>query len=373
MNRLKTIFFCILIFGAFVCCHNNKDAKYFNGEIRQIDKTRKITKHVTSTPLPIHGRSYGEMAVYDSLMIFWNPKLPDFFFNVFNIDTGEETGSFFSRGRGPGESISVSPISQFYKKGDDLMALLEATNENQLFFWNISQSLTEGITVFDSIVPYESKNRDGSSRYFYMFRHSEDQLFASVSTVYLSDTKITPPAYEKRTIHSDELQADYPIYKISELENKKSELIRFNYFYSFDAIKPDGSKIVQAMSNLPQINIIDTQMGEIIGYRIQKSPGFSLFETDMKPLNKYYNSVQVDDNYIYATYWGKEHWTSGDIAPDIRTIHIYDWEGNQVYELITDRVFFRIYLDTVRNRLYTWDLTTGDAAYLDLNELDIKS
>lgn len=368
-SRLTIVAISILVFGTFVCCLRNKDAEYFNGEIRYINDSRKIVKKMISTPVPLHGRSYGEMAVYDSLIIFWNALLPDFFFNIMNVDTGEEMGSFFSKGRGPGESISVGPISNFYMEGGDLMTLVEAMNEKQLFFWNISRSLKEGFTVHDSIVPYETRIKDRYAFYSHMYRHTEDQLFAFASTAYLSETKMTPPFYEKRTIRSDELLAEYPIYKTSEFENKKSKLFQFNYFYSFDAIKPDGSRIVQAMSNLPQINVIDIQTGRIIGYRLQKNPGFSLFETDMDPLNKYYNSVQADDNYIYATYWGKEQWTGNDV-PDIKTVHIYDWDGNQIYELFTDRVFFRIYLDPVKNRLYTWDLKTGDAAYLDLNVLN---
>ena len=40
-----------------------------------------------------------------------------------------------------------------------------------------------------------------------------------------------------------------------------------------------------------------------------------------------------------------------------------------IYELKTDRVFFRIALDPVRNRLYTADLDTDEMYYIDLNEL----
>ena len=370
MNKLKIVGSCILMFCVLTSCQKNKDGEYFNGEIRQIDDSRKIVKNITSVNVPLYGGSYGDMVVYDSLMIFWNLKLPDHFFNIFNIDTGEEIGSFFSKGRGPGESVSAPPIFQLFKKNGNLMTLINTANENSLFLWNISKSLEQGITVFDTIFSYNSSNKNRSSRYFHIFHQSENILLAGINSIALNDKKVTTPSYEKRTIYTDELLAEYPLYKISEFENKKTDLALFDYFYSYDVIKPDGSKIVQAMSNLPQINIIDTETGAIVGYRIKNGPGFSLFETNMKPLNKYYASIQVDDKYIYATYWGKERWESGNLAPNINTIHVYDWEGNQVYEIVTDRIFFRLSLDTVRNRLYTWDLETGDAAYLDLNELN---
>lgn len=40
-----------------------------------------------------------------------------------------------------------------------------------------------------------------------------------------------------------------------------------------------------------------------------------------------------------------------------------------LYELKTDRVFFRIALEPVRNRLYTTNLDTDEVYYIDLNEL----
>jgi hypothetical protein len=372
MNKISIaiIVLCVAIFNS--CHQKDKDDEYFNGQIRRINTRNSISKNVTSHPIALYGRNYGEMTVYDSIMIYWNPMLPDYFYNVFNVDSGKEIGSFCLRGRGPKEATSLNMLFQLFKNGDDIMSLLKATNENKLFFWNISRSLNQKGTVYDTIVPYANRNRDKSTSYFQMFYQSDSTLLAAVPPMYLSKFRMTTPSYMRRTIYTDKLLEEYPIYKITEFENKKSGLIQFNYFYSYDAIKPDGSKIVQAMYYLPQINIIDTKTGSVVGYRSQESQGFSLFETDMDPLYCYYNSVQADDKYIYATYWGKEVWNSNigsNEIPDSRIIHIYDWEGNQVYELTTDRPFFRIYLDPIRNRLYTSDISSSEVAYLDLNEL----
>jgi len=50
-------------------------------------------------------------------------------------------------------------------------------------------------------------------------------------------------------------------------------------------------------------------------------------------------------------------------------IHVFNWNGEMPYELKTDRSFFRIARDPVRNRLYTGDLDTDEMYYIDLNEL----
>ena len=141
-----------------------------------------------------------------------------------------------------------------------------------------------------------------------------------------------------------------------------------SFFYSWDVMKPDGSKFVQVMACLPQINMIDTRTGDLVGYRMKNGPDFSLLKTDVKSTNRYYNNVQADDRYIYATYWGKELWNGrvGVKLPLFNTIHVFDWNGKLLYKLITDQSYFCVWLDSVRNRLYTLNMDTEEVYYLDL-------
>lgn len=122
---------------------------------------------------------------------------------------------------------------------------------------------------------------------------------------------------------------------------------------------------------VPQINIIDTKTGKIASYRISNVSRVSLFDSNRDDGYIYYNSVQADDHYIYATYWGDKQWdaSSGTKCPFINIIHVFNWNGEMIYEMNTDRVFFRIALDPIRNRLYTSDLDTDEMYYIDLNEL----
>ncbi len=74
-------------------------------------------------------------------------------------------------------------------------------------------------------------------------------------------------------------------------------------FYTWDAVKPDGSRIVQAMRFLPQINVLDLRTGKLFGSRLKGAPGFSLMK-DVKRLTEtvYYTGVCADDRYIYAVF-----------------------------------------------------------------------
>lgn len=360
--KIINIAFFIIILGMFVHCKEgeSKDSYYFNGDIQYFDDSSMTVKNVKSKLVSPNGAFSGIVATYDSLLICWNYLLPNHFFTVFNVDTGEERGSFCEKGQGSNEAISVNAIFQLFKKGNDIMTLLYASNEGKLFFWNISQSVMKGETVYDTIVSY---NND---RIFFPFYQSEDILFAYKPSDKLNKEEATTPWYEKRTIYSNELLQNYTFYKKKSVKNSNAGSLDF-FFYTWDAIKPDGSKIVQAMRHLPQINILDTNTGDVVGYRVKKGPNFSLLETDMQLLNVYYNCVHADDDFIYASYWGKEPWIDrlGVELPFFNTIHVFDWNGKPLYKLITDRSFFRIWSDPVRKRLYTIDMNTDEVYYLE--------
>jgi hypothetical protein len=224
------------------------------------------------------------------------------------------------------------------------------------------------MTVYDTIISYDK------NRYFFLFYQPEDTLFVNRPSDILNREEATTPFYEKRTINTKEIIRDYRIYKKASLRKKDASELEFS-FYTWDVIKPDGSKIAQAMRHLPQINILDTHTGDVVGFRKKNGPDFSFLEkdADIKSMNVYYFNIHADNNYIYATYWGKEMWNDrmGSELPLFNIIHVFDWNGKQLYELITDQSFMRIWLDQVRNRLYTIDLNTDEVYYLDLNELNL--
>lgn len=365
--KVINIALSIAFLGIFVCCNNKDNNHYFNGEIRYFNNSSMTTKKVESKSVSLNGANTGMVAVYDSLLICWSPSYPNHFFDIFNIDTGENIGSFCEKGQGDEEAISVNCVFQLFKKGDDITTLLYASNEGKLFFWNISQSVEKGTTIYDTIVPYDN------NRIFFQFYQSEDILFAYKPSEELNKNEATTPFYEKRTIFTNELMQNYPIYNTMSVQNSNAENPIDFFFYTWDAMKPDGSKIVQAMRHLPQINILDTHTGDIVGYRMKNGPDFSLLKTDMKSMNIYYNCVHADDNYIYATYWGKEPWVDrlGVELPVFNTIHVFDWNGKLLYELVTDQSYFRIWSDPIRKRLYTINANTDEVYYLELDEICI--
>ena len=366
--KIKIILFITMLSGLVASCNKNDDKDIFYGSIHYINTDKAIAKNMVSQQVPLTGDHTGMIAVYDSLLVCWDPSYQSHLVDVFNIDTGKEIGYFCERGQGPQEAIGVNAVYQFFKKGNDLMTLFYADAEEKLFFWNITQSIRTGTAVYDTIVPYPN------DRIFFHFYLSEDSLMLYKPANYINDHKATAPYYEKRTIYTNLQVAKYPIYKADEFINRSVDPQKTfsEFFYTWDVIKPDGSKIAQVMDCLPQLNIIDTRTGKVNGYRLENGPDFSLMNTDMINMKRYYLNVHADDNYIYATYWGKEAWDGrwGVKMPVFNTIHVFNWDGKLVYKLTTDRSFFRVWADTTRNRLYTIDWNTDEVYYIDLRQLN---
>ena len=98
--RTINIIISVIFLSLFICCNlDNCDKKYFNGEIQYFDENSVITRDVNSKILTLNGNNTGMIAVYDSLLICWNPGYQNHFFKIFNVDTGDEIGSFCNKGQ----------------------------------------------------------------------------------------------------------------------------------------------------------------------------------------------------------------------------------------------------------------------------------
>ena len=263
------------------------------------------------------------------------------------------------------EPSNISGI-KIIKKGNDLKTLLFAPHEGKLFIWNITQSITQGRTIIDKVIPYTWRNENGGACYNEMYLQNNNILLARVDPFPINDADATLLFYQKRTLDTNKALKNYAIYKQT-IKNREAPIIPEDFFASADAFKPDGTKIVQVMGHLPQLNILDFETGQVVGYRMEGGDDFSVFQ-GKKNIKNYYVEVQADDNYIYALDWGRDRWGMYEI-PCVNTIHVFDWYGRLVQKLETDYDIDKMFLDTVRNRLYVTRPKSDDVYYLDLDEV----
>lgn len=350
-------------FLLFCTCQHIEDSEVFNGEMVIIEDNIEQIQNVSVTEVFLDGTNYGYISAYDSLLVFMNPKLENYFFNIFNVKTGEELGHFIKKGLGPDELIATAPINLFFKESDELKTILFAPNEEKIWIWNISQSLKHHTTIIDTV--YTCQWKEKGICYNEIFCN-KDTLLMKVPAFPISETDATLPYYQLCKVGADTPFRELSIYKKS-IKNSEADILPELFYYSNDALKPDGTKIAQAMTNLPQINIIDIKTGKVTGYRLKDGDDFSIFQSG-EITKSHFIRVKADDNYIYAVYWGKEKWGLTEI-PYVNTIYVFSWEGQLVNKIRTDCDIDNIFVDNIQNRLYLTRPKHDEVYYLDLSIL----
>jgi hypothetical protein len=336
-----------------------------------VDDVVKVEK-VTPEEIKLDGPFWGVPTVCDSFIIFWNNKLTESFFQIFNLHTGAYIGDFVNQGGGPNEVYTVPYVFQVYDDGVSKTTLLNAPHEQKLLVWNISQSVKHGETIMDTVIPYKKDRETGV--FNYMFRLSDDTLVGRIQSDMLTmDGDLASTTYyHKRTVYSNQPAGDIRIYNHQSYKNGDAQIPLIFYYASADCIKPDRTKIAQAMGYLCQINIIDLATGRVTGHRIKNTPDFSVFYSGRINIKQYYRRIQADDNYIYALYFGEVTDSRSSEKNYAHIIHVFDWNGNPVKKLDLGHPIREMAIDANNNALYFLEVEDDILYRCDLNVLNLK-
>lgn len=293
-----------------------------------------------------------KIAVYDSLCIFYSWKIPNGFYAVLDMHSGKDLGIFCPKGRGPIESTGLAPIHDLRQRDGALRAEIIDAHRQRLLVWNVTESLLSGGTVYDTILPVAKRilpqwfARAGENRYFFC---SSPMPFENIGEVVV-------PRYTLTSLPDLSDLRKYEVFTDSILSISSSGKWLMPDFVSMEyGMKPDGSKVVMAMSYSPQINVLDLASGSLAYYRLKGLPRESTSRRIW-----YYASVCCDDNYIYALYNALD--LHEPIPEDRKSmIHVFDWEGTLCGKAELDGLFNQIYLD--RNMIYGWSAKGFVSAY----------
>ncbi|MBR5824470.1 MAG: hypothetical protein IKY67_10050 [Paludibacteraceae bacterium] len=294
-----------------------------------------LEKVVHQADLSSLGENYNiiDMTIYDSIAVLFTHD-PRGIFPVINLKQLNEIGVYVSRGRAFNELSTNSHFNEILVESNCLKAVFYDLNKNKIFKWNISKSIENQATIFDTIIEYNSSKR--------LIPYADN--FQLKDNIHLVTTnglgfrgesyKYVAPEYTVNNIVSDKIERKYKIFKdsivIVPLNNDVSK-----YFYASNAMRPDKSKLAMVLSRFPQVNILDITSGLVKGSRIK---GLIL-----NPNNQtiFYSSVCCDNNYIYALYNNinlNEQSLISSSSHNSR-IHIFDWEGNLVRDVELDGFF----------------------------------
>lgn len=291
-------------------------------------------------------------AVYDSILISYTPRANSSSFMIYHVRTGELLGCYFPCGHGHSEYLTVSPVTQFFDDKGQLMSLIYAPNEMKLMKWNITASLETGKTICTDAVTYKWTDDNRGVPFSRCTLLKDDRVLVYRPSVCMpEDYTITQPIWQVRTYTSNELTKDISAYK--PIENENSRVAAETFFSAFSSIKPDMTKLAEAMCLLPQINIIDIETGRVDGYIMTGSDDYSIFHTDMANAKTYYNGIQATDKYIFAIWCGKQI-TNDNYSLGANELHVFNWEGRLIKKVMLSAPAHSISLDVPNNLLYAW-------------------
>lgn len=278
------------------------------------------------------GENYNayNIIIKDSLAILYTPMNPKGFYSVMNIDNGEDLGTFCPKGRGPDESMNMHVFSETYESDGDIKANVFDNIKERVFEWNITRSLCEGKTVYDTIRPFPWIETVGSP-YNCGFRLNDKEYFTCAAAVTFEEIQqVVPPRYTIRSLADNSELRKYRIFTdtLYSFDNT-SKWSLFDFFSQEYDIHPDKSKIAMTMAFYPQINILDLNTGKLNAYRLK-----DVSRPSTSKRIWHYSSVACSEKYIYALYQNKNLFKSDGAQKTNTHLHIFDWNGNMLADQV---------------------------------------
>lgn len=355
---------CILLL-VLASCNKNVDSDIFNGNIEKIEDN-VVQKEIKFNEFEFNNPNYGKLAIYDTLAIYMTPQSPSHWYQVFNLNTGEELGKFAMKGNGHEEFGPVGNIDNFHVEDNELKTLVFEANKERVHLWNITKSLAEGTTVIEREVKMPWRKETKGACFNEIFMKDSNTAYAKVQSLPVNEYEATLPYYQIMDLKNGEQTSGINIFK-RPVVNKKTDCLPEILLDSHDVMKPDGTKIAQAMLNVPQLNIIDTGSKTVEGHLLDCDMALSDLET-RKAFNLYFIRICADDDYIYTVYYGEEPWGANDI-PCLNRLFVFDWDGNLVSKIVTKHCMDRIAVDNRNRILYTTSFLNEKLYYIKTDEL----
>lgn len=344
--------FKILLFGIlFFSCRSKDDSIYFKGNLIHIDISSKVDT-LEGNIIKLEEEHYGLISVYDSLIFFSNPMDRQYQFRCYNHITGKHLANFFPIGRGHEEFMNVSPIHHTFNCGDTIKSIFVAANEEKMGLFNISQSILNKRTVLEDLSDFKWKK--SFLKPLTTLYPLGDRIVGYIhgGKSLLENSKNTLPHY----IYFDKTTMDIidtvDIYN-EVLNNILSDRVDSKVLGFFTALKPDGTKMVNSMSFLQQINILNIETGEIKGIRFGQKTLLDLIDNP-EEVKMYHMFFDVDDDYIYVPMFA-----DGMINKGANIINVFSWDGDYIAQYYIKEAFDQIQIEPKSNKLFTYNQFTS--------------
>jgi hypothetical protein len=326
---MKKIFIPIIMLAGLMSCGNNNNNDLFTANYVTVTRFEK-EKQLEARVLIDEAYGYYNIGRVDKYLVLFSMQHERFFY-VYGY-AGDSLGGFGMKGQGPTDLITNDWCGQTYDKS----MWINDVNRSRMCAVNIEQSLTNKQCIFDTVI-----------RSIFAVNS-----FVLNDSIMLNEQMRGDNYYLLTTNIKTEETTEEKLY------NYPSDHV-FSTYKSKWRIKPDYSKMASAMQSIGMLNILD------IGTKERKSiiTGENInMENIVDPRTalenrRYYSSLEVTDNYIYALCMNQYYNEAYNIEKEME-IHVFDWQGTPVCKYIVPQYIQAITVDESNGRIYALSRTS---------------
>ena len=359
IKNMKQIFYYAFIILLFMSC--NQESVVKEAPIRYVKpgKTVSVEKDpafapdfeqtLTCTDVEIFNDSV--MLLYD--MIGTNKNIC--FFKAYSLDDYSYKGEYITYGRGPDELLApaLSGTIRSGKDGTDCGYIYDGML-GKSFCFDINRSIKENETILQELTKLPANT-------IYAFPYLDSlQFIMNIENdrvlYHILDTQSN--AIDTFDMFRDDISAENCI---SGLANCVE-------------INNDKGMAAMLMLAIPQINFLNLQDGKVKSVAVSKQyknwKNILYTGNDMNSLMnsmRYYIDAASTRDHILSIYTNNTIGQSINGGGQAPHIHIFDWEGNFLYDLAVKENISRIDYDSQRKHLYGLDVNEGKIYRYDMS------
>ena len=324
----------LTVFSAVLVCCGSSDENIFDAPVHKANAEKTCT--MSGISVDLNGdKPNGICGIFVSdsvLLLRGTVKGSPFMVYAYSLNAGSPLGAYIAKGRGPNELL----IPQFK----------EHINEsNLLYVFDLSLGSSYS---FDYLKSIETHNTVLSE----LLKLPSRPLYAF--PMRKSHAVIIPEADDYSLEILDE--SGHRIKKLSLYPNVSGEQY-FDRLSSACALNQKNSKLAMAMCSSPQVNFIDLENGDKITCAIsdEYKKWRDMLNASDENHRLYYMSSAQSSEYFMSLYVGGVSlmdWIKGGDAPHL---HIFDWDGNLLFDISLKESLKSITFDGSSKVLYGVD------------------
>lgn len=301
--------------------------------------------------LPISVLAPYQISFVDSLLVIMT-KNPSEFVSIFNTRNDSLIANICSEGRGPNEYMTPFSLKQ-YRIDESGDRLLYVTNLVMVKPLNITQSICKNEAVCENPIPIDTRYTDsfflpGEIRFMKQHVTYDDPR----------DNIFYPPKY---IFKNNFTVKEYDIYP-DIIKSVSFPALPLSLYDGVVRIKPDLTKVVDAMGYFDIMNIIELTSGTCTG--IIEQDAYQFEDLSHLSMDKLFETIKygvldvsVTDEYIIVLYDGRNVNAAENRTEALKpSLKIYNWEGDFLQGYRLSEPLRGIAYDENRQYVYGFDM-----------------